>query len=260
MVEPWIDAFWQLYAPGPIAVGLATIAMAGFLRGFVGFGNSILIVIVFSLLYGPVFAVPFAALASLPPTIQLLPTTIRKADKRFVLPFAFAVFAAAPFGVVVLISVDANLVKIVIALIVLAMVFLIYCKWRPTRNLRTSGLGLIGVAAGLANGVAGAGGMIVATAAMARRGKPTQQRANTIGGITAVGLCNFPPFLYYGLFSREIVLLSVIMVPVYLAGTWVGARLFERGGGRHYRNAVLCVLAAVALISLVLSFRDFIRF
>ena len=85
-----------------------------------------------------------------------------------------------------------------------------------------------------------------------------QQRANTIGGITAVGLCNFPPFLWHGLFTREVVVLSVIMVPVYLAGTWVGSRFFSAGGSRHYRNAALAVLAAVGLVALGLSLRAFV--
>lgn len=258
MIEAWADAFWTLWDPLPFLLGFVTIAAAGFLRGFVGFGNSILIVIVFSLLYGPIFAVPFAALASLPPTIQLLPTTIREAERGFVLPFAVAVFAAAPLGVVALVTIDPELLKIGIALIVLAMVFMLYREWRPRRALGAGGLGLIGVASGLANGVAGAGGMIVAAAALARPGEPAQQRANTIGGITAVGLCNFPPFLYFGLFTLEVVVLSVIMVPVYLIGTWVGSRFFTTGGSRHYRNGALCVLAAVALIALGLSLRDYV--
>ena len=258
MIEPWIEAFWSLWEPAPIILGFLTIVIAGFLRGFVGFGNSILIVIIFSLLYGPVFAVPFAALASLPPTIQLLPTTIRESERDFVLPFAIAVFVAAPFGVVALISVDPDLLKIGIALIVLVMVYLLYSEWRPSRDLGARGLGLIGVVSGLANGVAGAGGMIVAAAALARPAAAGQQRANTIGGITAVGLCNFPPFLYYGLFTREIVVLSAIMVPVYLVGTMIGIRRFEHGGSRNYRNAALCVLAAVALVALGLSLHAYV--
>ena len=255
MIEPWIEAFWRVFSPEPIVIGVIAIAAAGFLRGFVGFGNAILIVIVFSLLYGPVFAVPFAVLASLPASIQLLPTTFREAERSFVLPFAVAVFAAAPVGALVLVAIDPDLLKVGIAFIVLALVCLLYRDWRPARALNAGGLAAIGVGAGLVQGMAGAGGMVVAAAALARPGTPAQQRANTIGGITAVGLCNLPPFVYYGLFTREVVLLSLIMVPVYLAGTWVGSRHFTRRGGGHYRNAALFVLAAVGLVALGVSLR-----
>lgn len=256
MLDSWIDAFWTVLAPGPFAIGAIAIAAAGFLCGFVGFGNSILIVIVFSLLCGPVFAVPFAALASLPPTIQLLPTTIRESERGFVLPFAMSVFAAAPFGTIALVAVDPDLLKIVIALIVLVLVFLLYRNWRPVWTSRTFGLTAIGVASGFANGIAGAGGMLVAAAALARPGDAAQQRANTIGGITAVGFCNFPPLLYFGLFTREIILLSVLMIPFYLTGTWIGSRHFTARGGGQYRNAALLVLAGVGIVALGMSLRS----
>lgn len=255
MIEPWTDAFFAVLSPVPLVIGIAAIAAAGFLRGFVGFGNSILIVVVFSLLYGPVFAVPFAALASLPPTIQLLPVTLREAERGFVLPFAVAVFAAAPFGALALVAVDPTVLKFAISAGVLLMVALLYRDWRPARPLGAGGLAGIGVGSGLAQGIAGAGGVLVAAAALSRPGSAGLQRANTIGGITAVGLCNFPPFLWHGLFTREVVILSVLLLPVYLAGTRVGARFFAGGGGRHYRNGALLVLAAVGLIGLGLSLR-----
>lgn len=255
MLEPWIDAFFSVVSLVPLTIGVVAIAAAGFLRGFVGFGNSILIVVVFSLLYGPVFAVPFAALASLPPTIQLLPVTVREAERGFVLPFAVAVFAAAPFGALALVAVDPALLKIGISVGVLVMVTLLYCDWRPVRPPGPFGLAGIGIGSGLAQGIAGAGGIMVAAAALSRAGSARQQRANTIGGITAVGLCNFPPFLWHGLFTREVVVLSGVLVPVYLAGTWVGSRFFAGRGSRHYRNGALLVLAAVGVVGLGLSLR-----
>ena len=239
--------------PALFGIGVVTITAAGFLCGFVGFGNSILIVIIFSLLHGPVFAVPFAALASIPASIQLLPTTFRNAERRFVLPFAAAVLTATPFGALILVIVNPIFLKVVIAILVLAMVFLVYRNWRPPFPVTSKGLAAFGLGAGLAQGIAGAGGMVVAAVALLQTGTPAQQRANTVGGITVVALCNFPPFLYFGLFTREVVILSVIMIPAYLAGTWLGADQFKRREGQYYRNVALFVLAVIALVALFLS-------
>ena len=56
------------------------IFLAGFIRGFVGFGASIIIVLVLSFILGPHEAVPIAALSGLPSMLQLLPCLLYTSD------------------------------------------------------------------------------------------------------------------------------------------------------------------------------------
>ena len=258
MLEPWIAASSSVLLPWPLACGAVAIAVAGFLRGFVGFGSSMVIVIVFSLLYGPVFAVPIAALTGLPSSFQLLPTAIRHSEGTFVLPFAISIFAAAPFGTIALIAIDPLIMKFCISLFVLAMVYMLYRDWRPARPLGKAAFLSIGMGTGLVQGAAGVGGPPVVAVALSRPGEPTRQRANVIATVIALGLCNFPPFLYYGLFTREVIILSLIMIPFYSAGTWFGSRFFAEGGSRHYRNAALLALAIIGFVGLGVSLRNYL--
>jgi len=101
---------------GPVSyAGLAIVAgavlLAGFIRGFVGFGAALIIVMVLSAVYGPVMAVPAANLTGLPATFQLLPAAVHDSDWRFVLPFGLASFLIATLGVLVLISLDPAIMR-----------------------------------------------------------------------------------------------------------------------------------------------------
>ena len=66
---------------------LLTMLVAGFVRGFVGFGSALIIIMILSAIFGLLFAVPFATLTGIPSAVQLLPTAYRHSEKAFVLPF-----------------------------------------------------------------------------------------------------------------------------------------------------------------------------
>ena len=144
------------------------IFFAGLIRGFVGFGASLIIVLVLSLILGPHKAVPIAALSGLPSMLQLLPTAIKHSEKAFVLPFGIAAFFAAPLGTWILVIVDPELMKIYISGFVLVMVYFLYRNWRFSRAERPAFIIGIGAAAGLIQGAAGVGGPPAVVLALSR--------------------------------------------------------------------------------------------
>ncbi len=240
-----------------LAVAAAAMLLAGFLRGFVGFGAALVIIMVLSVLFGPIAAVPISNLTGVPSMIQLMPNAIRFSERRFVVPFALATFVAAPLGTWILVSVDPELMKIAISLFVLAMVVMLYRGWRMSTGTGYVSLLGAGAAAGLVQGAAGIGGPPAVTVALSRPGTAQQQRANVIGAVNALSLCSLAPLWYYGLFTRDVVLISIVLVPLYMLATWIGARFFSHGGHRHYRMAALLTLAVMGVVTLALSIRDF---
>ena len=241
-----------------LAVVICAVLLAGFLRGFVGFGAALVIIMVLSVVLGPVAAVPISSLAGIPAMCQLMPNAIRFSERRFVVPFGLATFAAAPLGTWILVSVDPDLMKIAISVFVLSMVVMLYRGWRlPVRSGRI-GLACAGAAAGLVQGAGGVGGPPAVAIALSRPGTSQQQRANVIGVVNALTLCSLVPLWYHGLFTRDVVLISIVLVPLYVVSTWVGARFFSHSGHRHYRLAALLALAAIGVVTMVLSIRDFV--
>jgi uncharacterized membrane protein YfcA len=116
-----------------------------------------------------------------------------------------------------------------------------------------------GAAAGFVQGAAGVGGPPAVVIALSSVGSPQRQRANVIGAVTALNICALVPFWHYGLFTHEVIVISLAIIPFYAGETWVGARFFSRRGQRHFRNAALLTLAVIGLLTLVLAVRDYLN-
>lgn len=250
------DPFAGHTAPA-MALVAAAILLAGFIRGFVGFGAALIIVMVLSVVLGPRAAVPIAALSGLPSMIQLLPAAVRHSERPFVVPFALATFAAAPLGTWVLVSVQPAVMKMAISLFVLLMVAMLHRGWQLARTGPVMLAGA-GAAAGFVQGAASSGGPPAVAVALSRAGPAQQQRANVIGVVSALNVCALPAFWYHGLFTRQVLVISLVILPLYSGATWVGARYFRGGGQRHFRNAALGVLAVVGVVTLALAARDYL--
>ena len=241
---------------------LATVAglvlLAGFIRGFVGFGAALIIVMVLSVVFGPVAAVPAANLAGLPATFQLLPSAIRHGERSFVVPFGLASFLFAPIGVLVLVSLDPAIIRMTISVFVLAMLVLLYRGWRLSRHPGAITLAGTGATAGFVQGATSASGPLAVVLALSRSGTAVQQRANVIGAVTSLNICAMVPFWYQGLFTREVLIISLVIMPLYSFAIWVGARFFTERGQRHFRNAALLTLAVIGAATLALAVRDYL--
>lgn len=253
-----LDAFIGQLSCLQIGLIVGTMVLAGFVRGFVGFGASLIIVMVLSLVLEPLLAVPISMLSGLPAMAQLLPNAIRFSEKSFVIPFGVAAFAAAPVGAVVLVSLDATIMKMTISVFVLLMVALMYGNWRLAENPRLWVYLSVGAISGFLQGTAAVGGPPAVAVALSRPGVPQQQRANVIGAVTALSICALLPVWYYGLFTREVIFISIAVTPFYMGATWGGAWFFSLQGHRLFRNGALAALAIIGLITLIISTEEFI--
>lgn len=243
---------WRLAA---VAVA---VALGGFMRGFVGFGGALVSVPVLSLVFGPHVAVASVGVMGIPSIFQLLPDAVRHSERAIVVPVAVAIFLAAPFGSWLLVSIAPGIMKVVISALVMVMVAMLARGWKLASDVGMPTLLAAGVIGGLVQGSAGIGGPPVVAIALSRPGAATQQRGNVLALMTAVALSSVLPLAYYGLFTRQALLLGGLMFPIYFASTVIGSRYFSRGGQAHYRRAALGTLAAVGLGTLVASLRAYV--
>lgn len=241
-----------------LVVIFSAVFVAGFLRGFLGFGGSLLIVLVVNATVGPHMAVPLACLAGLPAMIQLLPDAIRHSDRSFVLPFGVMSLLFVPIGTWMLFTIDVSLMKVMISLIVLAMVLCLYRDWKAVSLANPGAIGLVGAAAGLVQGMAGAGGPLAVALALAFPGSAENQRGNVIGALTFLASAPVISLWFYGLITREVVFMSFVAIPLYSVGTLIGQRYFSSRGHLHYRNAALGALTLASLISIVAATRGYV--
>ena len=104
---------------------LFAVSLAGFVRGFTGFGSALIIIPALTLVFGPKPAVAMHAIIEIPVVLTLAPAAIRHADRSAVLPMLAALAVATPIGALVLRFLDPEPLKIVISIVVLGMVALL---------------------------------------------------------------------------------------------------------------------------------------
>ena len=256
MLEDWTNAVFEIDFDARLLFVMAAIALAGFLRGFIGFGAALISVPVLSLAYGPHIAVAVVTVMGLPSTLQLLPDTLRHSERSIVLPIALAIFLALPIGTWVLVSVDPNLMKIAISSGVVLMVAFLAKGGQLTEKVSQPILLLAGAIGGLVQGAAGIGGPPVVAVALSRSGTPEQQRGNVLAVIAALVFASVPSLFYFDLLTPEAVAYGLILLLPNLLATWIGSRYFSGAGRGQFRNVALIVLAIIALTTLVVAIWD----
>ena len=243
---------------GRFAIVCAAVFIGGFMRGFVGFGAALVSVPVLSLAYEPRLAVVAMTVIGIPTLFQLLPEAVRTAERAIVVPISIAILLATPIGTLMLVSASAALMKIVIAMLVIIMVAMLARGWRLESDVGLPLLVGAGFAGGLIQGVAGIGGPPVVAVALSRPGSPTKQRGNVLALMTAISASSLLPLWYFGLFTRQAIIIGLMLLPVYGGAILLGSRYFASGGQRHFRNAALTMLGLIGIATLIAALRDYI--
>ena len=233
-----------------LALMWAIVFLAGIIRGFLGFGSALLVVPALSVLYGPTLAVVVGVLIEIPTTLGLLPVAVRQVERRTVTKMLLTFLVCVPLGTLLLKSVNPELMKAVISLVVLMMVAILAQQERMAVLLSQAGTLFAGAMSGLAQGMTGMGGPLFVTALLARGESAIQTRGNIValaGGLIAISATSF---ILAGLVTRQAVIYTVLGTPAILLGVWAGSTLFRHLSRWNLRGIVLAFLALVALVSL----------
>jgi len=244
----------SLPSTGAIALAVGAVVIGGLMRGFSGFGSALVIIPVIAVVYDPRTAVVLHALVEIPALLQLLPEGLRHFDRATVLPMLGALVVAVPSGMYLLVSLDADVMRVVMSLSVLAMVGLIISGV----TVRSKGVGTPvsvagGLIAGFFQGNAGIGGPPIVTILMSHNAPYRVTRANIIVVMASLIVTALPSMYFYNLINAETLLLAVMLGPIYMLSLFAGARFFNSGAARFYRKASMSLLILTAIGTLFVS-------
>ncbi len=232
----------------PLAFAIPVIFLASIVRGYSGFGFSLLSITALSLVYSPAEIVPSIFMLELAASLHLLPSIWRDIHWRSLLPLILGCLVATPFGVWALAAVPAPPMQIAMSLFVLVAVVLMAkgfaLKSMPGAIASTAA----GAASGLANGAFGIGGPPVILFYFASPAGNIAGRASLIAFFLAtdvIGLANQGP---HGLVTWEAVTRALFFLPVLIVGVWLGARGFKTANPETFRRYVLVILAVLAIL------------
>lgn len=231
--------------PALLAAGF--IFVAAIVRGFSGFGFSLLAITSLSLLYPLSLVIPAVFMMEIAASIHMLPGVWREVHWRSLMPLIIGTVLGLPLGAYALINVPAAPMKVALAMFVLAATALL---WRGlalrTMPNQTASLA-IGGAAGVANGAFGIGGPPVILFYFASPAGNAVGRASLIAYFLFTDAVGLGVMGAQGIVGWSNVLLAAILLPPLVAGVWLGGRGFKSADPQTFRKFVLALLALLAV-------------
>jgi uncharacterized membrane protein YfcA len=236
-------------APAVIGYSVVCIFLAAIVRGYSGFGFSLLAITALSLVLPPSHIVPSIFMLEVAASLHLLPGIWKDVHWRSLAPLTLGCLVATPPGVFLLANVPAAPMQIAMAGFVLAATLLLWrgfaLKTMPGSIASTAA----GAASGFANGAFGIGGPPVILFYFASPAGAVAGRASLIAYFLATDLIGLAFQWREGLLTRDAALRAAIFLAPLLAGVWLGARSFKSADPAVFRKYVLAILAGLALLT-----------
>lgn len=233
------------------AILLSVTAFAsGMARGFSGFGAALIFIPLASAMMGPKAAAPLLVIVNGVLSASLVPGAWGKADKRQVGIMALGSLAGVPIGTWLLVSLDPLYIRWAIVVLSSAMLFLLLSGWcyrgRPTAPA-TIGIGAL---SGVFTGAAQVGGPPVVMYWLGGMIPAAMVRANFVLFFAATTVMTTVSYLLEDLFTRSLLVLSLVVGPAFGLGLFAGACLFRLSTEEVFRRICFALIAFSVLLGL----------
>lgn len=224
---------------------------AAIVRGYSGFGFSMLSVTALGLLRPPAEIVPTVLLLEIAASAHLLPAVRRDVDWRSLRWLLAGTMVATPLGVAALATIPADAMRIVVSVLVLAATVLL---WRGFTLHRVPGPGptfATGLVAGVLNGSAAIAGPPAILFYFSSPAGVAVSRASLITYFLGTDLAAAAVGVGYGLVTTTVVArAATLLVPLAL-GVALGNRRFVTTPPESFRRFVLVLLVVLSVLGLL---------
>jgi uncharacterized membrane protein YfcA len=254
---PDIGTFTAALTERRFIAALAIATLAGFLRGFSGFGSALVYIPLISAVYEPRIAAATLLLIDYVCSAPFTVPELRRCHWPEVLPIGIAAVIAVPFGAMALIFVDPIILRWFIAALVLTLLIPLAAGWRyrgtPTLPL-TIALGLF---AGFGAGAVQIAGPAVILFWLSGGHQAAMVRANLMVFFLFTGTVAFIAYFVGGLVDPMVIALSLLLGVPFFVAMWIGAHGFRRATEEGYRRMAYATIGIAALVSLPVFDRIF---
>jgi uncharacterized protein len=233
-----------------IAVALAAALGASFVRGLTGFGMAILLVPILALALPPVEAVVLGNCLSLLIGATEIRVLVREAERSAWVISALVVLST-PFGLWALFSTSADVARLVIALIAFSAFLAILLPRRGSAVPGRLVTGAVGMVSGLMTGYAGMPGPPVVPYYAGRELPRITIKSSMLLIFTIAACAGLASATWLGILRWELVVFSLVMLPMILLGNRLGSALSGRISDPAWRAAVGLVLGGAAFGALL---------
>jgi uncharacterized protein len=236
-----------------LAFACLVVFLAAIVRGYSGFGFSLLTITALSLIYPPAEIVPSIFMLEVAASLHLLPSIWKDVHWKSLWPLILGCLIATPMGVWLLAHIAPAPMQMALSVFVLIAAYLLWrgfaLKTMPGPVAATA----VGAASGFANGAFGIGGPPVILFYFASPAGNIAGRASVIVFFLATDLIGLANQSVHGLITRDTAFRATLYLVPLLAGIWLGARSFKGADPALFRKYVLLILAALAIVTLIKS-------
>ena len=234
--------------PG-ILLGMTCIFGAAVVRGYAGFGFSLLSFTALSLFLEPRAIIPSIFILEVAASVHLLSHAWRDVHWQSLRRLAAGCLIGTPAGVYALARVPAAPLTLALSAIVLLAAFLLargfVLREMPGRSATVA----TGVASGLLNGSIGIGGPPVVMFFFGSPAGVATGRASMIAYFLFTDVVALAWQWQESLLNRDVFARALLYAPALGAGVWIGNRAFVDVNPERFRRWVLRLLMVLAVLS-----------
>ncbi|MFD0860398.1 sulfite exporter TauE/SafE family protein [Roseovarius aquimarinus] len=227
-----------------------TLAAAGIVRGFTGFGSALIFVPVAGIFLPPVHVIAIIALVEIASIGALVPRAWAHADKGQVALLVLAALPTVPMGLWIMDLLDATIVRWIVAVFAGGTLLALVSGWHYSGRTTLWVVIAIGAVAGLLGGMTGLTGPVVVLFYLAGGRVAQTVRANTILFLGAMDVVIVANLMLRGFTDMSILWLAALLSVPYFVGMLAGQALFNPAQEALYRRAALTVIGFAVLAGL----------
>ncbi len=247
-----MQAFAVITADPRFLAALAVACISGLVRGFSGFGSALIYVPLMAAIYEPRIAAVTLLITDSAASAPFAIGEVRRCNWREVAPVSIAAIATIPLGVLALQYFEPVTLRWGIAIIVIGLLAVMASGWRyhvePSIPVSVG----VGLFAGIGAGAVQISGPAAIIYWLGGPNKAATIRANLMVYFGLLAMASFVIYYLRGLFTADVLVLSLLLGPVFIVSMAVGALLFRGSSEQSYRRVAYAIIALSALVSLPL--------
>jgi uncharacterized membrane protein YfcA len=224
---------------------------AGIVKGFTGFGGSLVMAPLFALLLGPAATFGTVVVINVATAWQMLRPSWVLMERAVVLPMAVACIVTTPLGILAIQVLDPAQGRRLIGAVVLASGLALLAGLRRNGVARLLPTTLVGGAGGILNGLAGMGGPPAALWLLARDADAGRDRAGLIVYVALTQAAGVVLAIMSGSLDSPTFIRAMWLAPLHVAGATIGFRLFRFARGRAFKVATTVTIIAIGAFATV---------
>lgn len=251
------SAFTAVMADPRFIAAVTVSVLSGLVRGFSGFGSALIYIPLVSAIYEPRVAATTLLLIDF---ISSAPFSVRefwRCNWREVAPITIVASLMNPIGTLALVFADPIVLRWVISVLVLVLLAVLVSGWRYHGKPTLPVMAAVGTVSGLGSGAVQIAGPPVIIFWLGGRSDARTVRANLMVFFVLISVMACVTYYAQGLFTANVVVLSVCLGVPFFAAMWIGSHFFHTASDTTYRRVAYGIVAISALVSVPLFDRLF---